>query len=436
MGLNFPEAGENEETQGSGAEEKKRRQSRNPRPRRRFRRGETLLSIITDMGPGFLVTMGFIDPGNIAANVVAGATYGYQMLWVVVLGTILLILLQEMAARLGIASRQCLSEATRCLVGVPASRFLGLVSGMAAVSTVLAELMGAAVGLNLLFGLPLAVGGLITALAAGFVVWREEYHHVEDMIVGLVGVIGLSYLVEVFLARPEWGQVLYYSVVPHLTAQNALVTIGVLGAIVMPSNLYLHSAIVQNKDWRGDKLHHEFVDTTVSMVVGGLINAAIIIVAAAVFYKHGVPIQGIEEADRTLEPLAGPLAHYLFAGGLVLAGFASAITGSMAGSYAVGGFLTGSVHHAQPLFRKGFVGILAVASLFLFTSANPLTVMVLSQAFLGVLLPFSAIPLLIIMRRRDLVGDYANGPVFHGLGWAATILIIGINIFMLVTTIG
>ncbi len=422
-------------------------------------RGQTLLSLITDMGPGFLVTIGFIDPGNIATNVVAGAAFGYRLLWVVPLGTLILILFQEMAARLGVSQRLCLSEAVCPMVGPAWSIPLGGLALVGSAATVLAELLGAAVGLNLLFGLPLLAGGLLTAVVVTAVIWSQEYHHVEDLIVAMVGLIGLAYLVEIFLSRPAWGEVAHYLAVPHLDHASAYAAISVLGAIVMPSNLYLHSAIVQSRNWSGNRMRHEFFDTTVSMVVGGVINAAIIIVAAAVFYRHGLPVNGLDDAARTLEPIAGALARTVFALALILAGLASGITGAMAGSYAAGGFfpwrrrrgarrpsvdLGGSPagaspepgwHHASGPFRVGFLVVLGLAVAGLALTRNPLSTMVLSQALLGVMLPFTIIPLLILTSRPALMGKWVNPPVVKVLGWAIAAVVIGLNGYLLYTVI-
>jgi manganese transport protein len=399
-------------------------------------KGQTLLSLLTDMGPGFLVTIGFIDPGNIATNIVAGAHFGYSLMWVVLLGTALVILLQEMSARLGIASGLCLSEATRKLVGPKASIPLGTIAGMASVSTVAAELLGAAVGLNILVHLPIPLGTLLVSIVAGIAVWTHEYHHVEDLIIGIVGIIGFAYLAELFLARPEWQQVLHYTLIPHLNSSNAFIAVSVLGAIVMPSNFYLHSAIIQTRNWSGSKLKHEFFDTTVSMVVGGMINAAIIIVAASVFYRHGVQVETLEQAAATLSPIAGPVARALFAIALIFAGFSSAITGAMAGSYAIGGFfLEKHWHHENRPFRIGFLIVLVLGGLIALLPINPLHIILASQAVLGILLIFSAVPLVILMHRRDFVGDYVNSPTIHVMGWIVVAFLIFINIFLIYTSI-
>lgn len=394
---------------------------------------DNLLALVTDMGPGFLVAVGFIDPGNIATNVVAGANYGYQLLWVVVLSTLMVILMQEMAARLGVASHRCLSEAIATQFGRGWSLLLAPLVLIGSVATVMAELLGAALGLHLLFGIPLWLGGALTALAAAIIIWRGQYHHVEDIIVGFVGIIGLCYLIELFIATPDWGQVLRSSLIPHLSTNNTLLAVGILGAILMPSNLYLHSSIVQEKDWSEAKLHHEFIDTTVSMIVGGFINAAIIIVAAAIFFSQGHAVRDIADAAITLTPLAGELAHYLFALALFFAGFASSITGAMAGSYGIGGFVFGTQHHSDKPFRLGFIAILAMALIIVCLGLDPLGVLVISQAVLGVLLPFTVIPLLLLMRRRSLVGSYINRAAFHYLGWGTAIAAVAMDVILLMS---
>lgn len=391
------------------------------------REKNTLLSFITDMGPGFLVTVGFIDPGNISANIIAGARFGYSLLWLVPVGTIMVILFQEMSARLGIASKLCLSEAIRIKYSRAVSIFLGLLVFLGTVATVIAEILGAAVGINILTGLPVIVAGLLVGAAAALIIWMREYHHVEDIIIGLVSLIGLSYLIEIFMSRPAWGSIAYFTLIPHLTPSSALLGVAILGAIIMPSNLYLHSAIVQEKKWKAGKMRHEFIDTTVSMVVGGLINAAIIIVAAAVFFKRGIAVNTITDASLSLKPLLGTFAKDVFAIALIFAGFSSSITGLMAGAYGVCGFAGWREEMHSTEFRGSFLVILFLSLFFLLLGANPLYTIILTQVVLGLLLPFSLIPLLLLMRRRDLVGQFTNGPFFHYAGWTASLLAIAIN---------
>lgn len=358
-----------------------------------------LLALVRNMGPGFLVAVGFIDPGNIAAGVVAGATYGYGLLWVVVVGTVLVFFLQRRAALVGLGGGACLSEAIAGRVGRGTRYGLASLLGVAGVATLVAELLGTAIGLNILTGLPVPVGALVTALLASAVVWRGEYHHVEDLVVAFVALIGGCYLIEVLLAQPRWAEVARGAAIPWLDGGSFWVALSVLGAIVMPTNLYLHSSLVQERNWTIDDLKTERADTFVSMGVGGLINASIIIVAAAVFFQQGRPVETLEQAAETLAPLAGGAARTLFAVGLVAAGFASTITGVMASAYGVGGFLYRSQHHHDKPFRLIAAAVTGVALVIVSLDADALWLMVASQAALAVLLPCTVVPLLLISRR-------------------------------------
>ena len=358
-----------------------------------------LLALVRNMGPGFLVAVGFIDPGNIAAGVVAGATYGYGLLWVVAVGTALVYFLQRRAALVGLGGGACLSEAIAERSGARTRYGLASLLGLAGVATLVAELLGTAIGLNLLTSLPVPAGALLTALAASAVVWRGEYHHVEDIVVAFVALIGGCYLFEVFLARPDWAEVARGTLTPSLDGDSVWVALSVLGAIVMPTNLYLHSSLVQERNWTVDDLKTERADTFVSMGVGGLINASIIIVAAAVFFQSGRAVETLEQAAQTLAPLVGGAARVVFAVGLVAAGFASTITGMMASAYGVCGFLHRSQHHQDKPFRLIAAAVTAVALVVVCLDSDALWLMVASQAALAVLLPCTVVPLLLISRR-------------------------------------
>jgi manganese transport protein len=357
-----------------------------------------LLPLVRNVGPGFLVAVGFIDPGNIASGVVAGSTYGYGLLWVVALGTILVYFLQRRAALVGLGGRVCLSEAIAERVGVGTRHGLAALLALAGVATLVAELLGTAIGLNLLTGLPVPLGAALAGLAAYAVVWRGEYHHVEDIVVGFVALIGGCYLIEVFLARPEWAEVARGTLVPTLDGGSLWVALSLLGAIIMPTNLYLHSSLVQERNWTLEDLKTERFDTALSMGVGGLINASIVVVAAAVFFRHGREVTTLAEAAETLAPLVGTAAKTLFALALVAAGFASAVTGMMASAYGVGGFLHKSQHHHDRPFRLIAAAVTCVAFVIVLLDSDSLWLMVGSQAALAILLPATVIPLLLLSR--------------------------------------
>lgn len=358
-----------------------------------------LLAFVRNMGPGFLVAVGFIDPGNIASGVVAGATYGYSLLWVVVVGTALVYFLQRRAALIGLGGRACLSEAIAERVGQGTRFGLASLLALAGVATLVAELLGTAVGLNLLTGLPVPLGAALTAALAYAIVWRGEYHHVEDIVVAFVALIGGCYLVEIWLAEPLWAEAARGALVPTLDGGSIWVALSVLGAIVMPTNLYLHSSLVQERNWTLEDIKKERADTFISMGAGGLINASIIIVAAAIFFQHGRVVETLEQAAETLTPLAGGAARTIFALGLVAAGFASTVTGMMASAYGVGGFLHSSQHHKDKPFRVIAAAVSMVALVVVAMDSNALWLMVASQAALAILLPCTVVPLLLLSGR-------------------------------------
>lgn len=360
-----------------------------------------LLALFRDTGPGFLVAVGFIDPGNIAAGVVAGSRFGYRLLWVVALATALVIFLQRRAALIGMSGRECLSEAIASRVGRRGSYALASLLALAGVATLVAELLGTAIGLRLLSGLPLPLGAALTAAAAYAVVWRGEYHHVEDIILGFVALVGGCYVLELWLAQPEWAEVARGFASPSVNGDSIWIALSILGAIVMPTNLYLHSSLVQEKSWTASDTKKERADTYVSMAAGGMINAAIIVVAAAIFFQQGRTIETLEQAAETLSPLAGHAAQTVFALGLVAAGFASTITGMMASAYGVGGFLSGSQHHGDRPFRLIAAAVTAVAFVVVILDSDSLWLMVASQAALALLLPCTVVPLLPLSREAS-----------------------------------
>ena len=296
------------------------------------------LEIFKYVGPGLLVTVGFIDPGNWASNLAAGSGFGYTLLWMVTLSTIMLIVLQHNAAHLGIATGLCLSEAAmRHLPRPVAVTALGTAVA-AAVSTALAELLGGAIALKMLFGLPLAAGTLITLVVVLWLLFTNSYRRVERLIIGFVSLIGLSFVFELSLVSLDWKAAVSGWLTPALPEGSLPVVMSVLGAVVMPHNLFLHSEVIQSRQWHLDKpeiirrqLKYEYLDTLFSMLVGFAINSAMILLAAAVFFRQGVAVDALEQAQSLLAPMLGSSAGLVFAISLLLAGVASSITAGMAG---------------------------------------------------------------------------------------------------------
>lgn len=400
-------------------------------------------SFLRYLGPGFLVTVGFIDPGNWATNVAAGAQFGYALLWVITLSTLMLILLQHMAAHLGIVRGQCLSEACRNYLPPIWAAVIGVTATLACIATALAEICGAAVGLRILFHLPLWLAAVIAAtVIAGLILW-QKYHAIEHIIIGFVSIIGFCYLAQILLVKPDYGTALRGAFLPTLGSHTILLAMGMLGAVVMPHNLFLHSEIIQSRNWSAvDEAHKrrllrfEMLDTIVAMTAGWLINSAMILVAAAVFFRHGTVVTELEQAAATLKPLAGELASLLFALALLCAGLSSSITAGLAGGTVFTGFLGKPTAMGSPWFRLGVLITLAPAVAIIALPVDTFKLLILSQVCLSVQLPFTCVALTILTCSRRVMGEYANGPLEKWLLIVTSAVVIGLNVLLLYQTLG
>jgi manganese transport protein len=405
------------------------------------KKGFPLKTLFSFLGPGFLVTVGFIDPGNWATNIEGGSKFGYELLWVITLSTIMLIVIQHMAAKLGIATGKSLAVNIRQRFSRPVSAFLGLTIVLACVATDVAELLGGAIGFNLLFGMPLWSGALLTVLLEVFLIVSQRYHRIETIIIGFLGIIGLCYLVEILIVRPDWVELAPSMVVPNVNRSSIYVAMAILGAVVMPHNIFLHSNVIHSRKWgisEDEKmalLHYEKVDTFSAMLLGWVVNSAMIIVAAAVFCRHHVMVDSIEQASATLKPLAGPLAGLLFAVALVFAGVGSSVTSSMAEVNVITGFL-GKPEDPRTLLYRISVFITAIPSfLIIILSMNTFRILIFSQVVLSIQLPFTLIPLLILCRDRKIMGRFrSNWREFSAALIISTVVII-LNIYLLYSTI-
>jgi manganese transport protein len=281
------------------------------------------------LGPGFLITIGFIDPGNWATNIAGGSQYNYSLLWVVTLGTFVLILFQNMSAKLGMITEKSLAKNVREFYPKWISLLLGSTITLACVATDVAELLGGTIGFHILFDFPYWLGSLVTILLEFYLIFSQRYHSIERIIVGFLAIISISYIVELFIIKPSVPQIIYHSIVPTVNEKTIYVSMGILGAIVMPHNIYLHSNIIQSRDWSGDferkkkLIRYEQLDTTLAMIVGWFINISMIAISAAVFFENHIFINSLSQASETLKPLAGPLAQMLFALALLFAGISS-----------------------------------------------------------------------------------------------------------------
>ena len=405
------------------------------------KKGFPLKTLFSFLGPGFLVTVGFIDPGNWATNIEGGSKFGYELLWVITLSTIMLIVIQNMAAKLGIATGKSLAVNIRQRFSRPVSAFLGLTIVLACIATDVAELLGGAIGFNLLFGMPLWLGALLTVLLEVFLIVSQRYHRIETIIIGFLGIISLCYLVEILIVRPDWAQLAPSMVVPTVNRSSIYVAMAILGAVVMPHNIFLHSNVIHSRKWgisEDEKmalLHYEKVDTFSAMLLGWVVNSAMIIVAAAVFCRHHVMVDSIEQASATLKPLAGPLAGLLFAIALVFAGIGSSVTSSMAEVNVITGFL-GKPEDPRTLLYRISVFVTAIPSfLIIIMAMNTFRILIFSQVVLSIQLPFTLIPLLIICRDRNIMGRFRSSRLEFTAAVIISAVVIILNIYLLYSTI-
>ncbi len=387
-------------------------------------------------GPAYLVSVGYMDPGNWATDLEGGARFGYQLLWVLVLSNLMAILLQTLSARLGIVSGRDLAQACRESYPRPVSLALWALCEVAIAACDLAEVLGAAIGLNLLFGLPLLWGVLLTAADTLLLLWLTRFgiRVMETVILAFVTIIGGCFLLEIVLARPDFGEVAG-GLIPRLNGQSLYVAIAMLGATVMPHNLYLHSSLVQTRaigssvSAKRSACKFNLVDSVVALNGALLVNAAILILAGATFYKQGLVVTEIQQAHQMLAPLLGTtLASAAFAIALLCSGQSSTITGTMAGQIVMEGFLNFRV---RPWLRRLITRLVAIvpAVLTIHFAGEQATyqLLILSQVVLSLQLPFAVIPLVQFTGDRARMGEFASPVWVRVLAWVAAGLIVTLN---------
>jgi len=373
------------------------------------------LDIFKYIGPGLLVTVGFIDPGNWAANIATGSEFGYTLLWVVSLSTIMLIILQHNVAHLGIATGLCLSEAATIYLKPWISKSILSFAVLASVSTSLAEILGGAIALNMLFDIPIKMGAVLVTIFVLIMLLSHSYQKIEKWIIGFVSIIGLSFLYELFLVKIDWVQAGVAWVKPSIPEGSILLIMSVLGAVVMPHNLFLHSEIIQSRQWNlqdetiiKKQLKFEFADTLFSMIVGWAINSAMILLAASTFFAGGHKVDQLEQAEKLLEPLLGANANVVFAVALLFAGVASSITSGMAGGSIVSGMYKEPYDVKDNHSRIGVFVSLVGALVIIFFIGDPFKGLILSQVFLSIQLPFTVAIQVYLTSSKKVMGKYAN----------------------------
>lgn len=367
------------------------------------------------IGPGLLVTVGFIDPGNWASNFAAGADFGYSLLWVITLSTIMLIVLQHNVAHLGIVTGLCLSEAATRYTPKWVSRPILGTAVLASISTSLAEILGGAIALEMLFDVPIIWGSLLTAFFVTIMLFTNSYKRIERSIIAFVSVIGLSFLYELFLVDIDWPLAARSWVTPSVPEGSLLVIMSVLGAVVMPHNLFLHSEVVQSREYNKKDdasirklLKYEFYDTLFSMGVGWAINSAMILLAAATFFANHIGVEELQQAKSLLEPLLGNQAATIFALALLMAGISSTVTSGMAAGSIFAGMFGESYHVKDVHSRVGILLSLGIALVIILFIENPFQGLIISQMILSIQLPFTIFLQVGLTSSKRVMGQYAN----------------------------
>ena len=373
------------------------------------------LDVFKFIGPGLLVTVGFIDPGNWASNLAAGADYGYALLWMVTLSTIMLIMLQHNVAHLGIATGLCLSEAAAIYLKPRYSKFLLTSAMLASVSTSLAEILGGAIALNMLFQIPIRAGALLVTIFVIIMLYTNSYKIIEKWIIAFVSVIGMSFLYELSLVHVDWNSAIVGWVTPTFPQGSMLIIMSVLGAVVMPHNLFLHSEIIQSRQWNlqdektiNKQLRYEFLDTLVSMLIGWAINSAMILLAAATFFKTKTPVSELQQANHLLTPLLGTNAAVVFAVALLFSGVASTITSGMAAGSIFAGMYKEPYDIKDNHSRMGVALSLVLALGIIMLITNPFKGLIISQMILSIQLPFTIFLQVYLTSSDKVMGKYKN----------------------------
>lgn len=398
------------------------------------------------LGPAFVASVAYIDPGNFATNIAGGSELGYRLLWVILAANLMAIFIQTLSAKLGIATGRGLARVCRDEFPRPVALSLWVIAELVAMATDLAEVLGAAIGFNLLFGIGLLPAAVLTGIFAFGVLYLHRYGHrpIEYVIMALVGVVGICYALEVFLTKPPMGPVLHGMFVPYAHGRALYLAIGILGATVMPHVVFLHSDLTKGRTpnphpgtgQRQEESHKrklfrfEVLDVAIAMNGAWFVNSAMLIMAAAVFWAHGITVTSLEQAQRTLAPIAGPLAGLVFGVSLLASGLSSSTVGTMAGQGIMEGFLG---YRVPVLLRRGvsLVPALVVIALGL----DPLRILILSQVILSFGLPFAVVPLVWFTAQTRLMGALANRRLTTGIAVVITAIIVGLNAALLTQTL-
>lgn len=399
-----------------------------------------LARVMPFLGPAFVASVAYMDPGNFATNISGGAQYGYMLLWVILASNLMAMLIQALSAKLGIATGLNLAEQCREHFPKPVVLSMWVLMELVAMATDLAEFLGAALGFYLLFNIPLLTAGILTAIITFVILGLERYgfRPLEAVITAFVGIIALCYVAEIFLVKPDWGLIAYHAVVPQFAGvESVLLASGILGATVMPHVIFLHSSLTQGRIvTRDPKLlrrlfRFEQLDVIIAMGSAGFINMAMLIMAAATFYTRGMnQVGSIEQAHETLAPLLGPASSGIFAISLLASGLSSSTVGTMAGQVIMQGFLR---RHIAPWLRR--LATMLPSLIVIAVGLDPTRTLVLSQVVLSFGLPFAVIPLVYFTAKKDIMGVLVNRRSTTILASVVAALIVALNLFLLYQTL-
>jgi manganese transport protein len=397
-------------------------------------------AVLLFAGPAVVASIAYVDPGNFATNIQAGAKYGYTLLWVVVLANLIAMLFQALSAKLGIVTNRNLAEVCREQLSRPLALAMWAISEVAAMATDLAEFLGGAIGLSLLTGLPLTAGMVVTGIVTyGILIFEQRGFRLMEVIIGaMVATIALCYVVEVFIAPISWREAAMHMIVPSLPSSEALmISVGIIGATVMPHAIYLHSGLTQgraparNKRERATLLRYSNYEVIVALAIAGLVNIAMVMMASAAFHLGHRDVAEIETAYHTLTPLLGVAAASVFLASLIASGISSSVVGTMAGQLIMQGF----VGFRIPLWVRRLVTMVP-AFVVVALGVNATNALVISQVVLSLALPVPMIALVVFTRRADIMGSFANGRLLHVVAVASTLVVLALNAALLLQTFG
>lgn len=404
--------------------------------------GKNSLDFLKYVGPGLLVTVGFIDPGNWASNIAAGSGYGYSLLWMVTLSTIMLIILQHNAAHLGIVTGLCISEAASRYINRTLKNVILWTAVAAAIATAMAEILGGAIALQMLFHIPIRIGSLVILAVVLLCQFTNAYKRIEKLIILFVSLIGFSFLIEIALADIDWPAAVVGWVKPSFPEHSMPVIMSVLGAVVMPHNLFLHSEVIQSRQWNLEdeaviekQLKYEFKDTLFSMIIGWAINSAMILMAASTFFQggNGTAVDDLAVAGGMLTPLMGKAASVIFAIALLLAGISSSITAGMAGGTIFSGIFNKPYDIGSKETKTGVLVTMIPAMLIILVIRSPFDGLIYSQMFLGMQLPITIFTQIFLTSSRKVMGKYANSTRLKIVLWSISAIVTLLNIGLLIT---